>query len=91
MISVAQLLFLLPGLFSTSQAATLSGTVTDRTSGLPLPYVSVVLPELNRGGHTDLHGYYSEEYEHVVRVHPLIDSNWSKKMTKKRSKTHKKK
>ena len=61
MISVAQLLFLLPGLFSTSQAATLSGTVTDRTSGLPLPYVSVVLPELNRGGHTDLHGYYSIE------------------------------
>jgi hypothetical protein len=55
----AHLLILLVSLSSTGQAATLSGTVTDRTSGLALPYVSVVLPELKRGDYTDLHGAYT--------------------------------
>jgi hypothetical protein len=53
------LLFLLVSLSTTLHTATLSGIVTDGESGQPLPYVSVVLPELKRGDHTDLNGTYS--------------------------------
>ena len=59
MIAFAHLLCLLASLPAAAHTATLSGIITDGDSGQPLPYVSVVLPELQRGDYTDLHGAYS--------------------------------
>ena len=39
--------------------ATLTGTVRDSATRAPLPYATVVLPELKRGDHTDLHGRFA--------------------------------
>lgn len=42
-----------------ANTATLSGTVRDSATRAPLPYATVVLPELRRGDHTDLYGRFS--------------------------------
>ena len=40
-------------------SATLNGTVRDGATLTPLPYATVVLPELKRGDHTDLYGRFT--------------------------------
>ncbi|MDE3000717.1 MAG: DUF5686 family protein [Gemmatimonadota bacterium] len=42
-----------------ANAATLSGTVRDSATRAPLPYATVVLPELRRGDLTDLYGRFA--------------------------------
>lgn len=42
-----------------AQGLTLSGTVTDRSTGEPLPAVNIFVPQLNRGAVTDVDGKYS--------------------------------
>ena len=42
-----------------SYPATLSGTVRDSASRAPLPYATVILPELRRGDLTDLYGRFA--------------------------------
>lgn len=44
---------------ASSHTATLIGTVRDSATRAPLPYATVVLPELRRGDHTDLHGRFA--------------------------------
>ena len=41
------------------RAATLNGTVRDSETRTPLPYATVILPELKRGDHTDLYGRFT--------------------------------
>ena len=36
----------------------ISGTITDQSSGEPLPYTNIILLENNRGTATDISGYY---------------------------------
>ncbi len=42
-----------------AQGLTLSGTVTDKSTGEPLPAVNIFVPSLNRGAVTDLNGRYA--------------------------------
>jgi TonB-linked SusC/RagA family outer membrane protein len=42
-----------------AQGLTLSGTVTDKSTGEPLPAVNIFVPQLNRGAVTDVDGKYS--------------------------------
>ena len=51
--------FALSFLHAPTYAATLAGTVRDSATREPLPYATVILPELKRGDHTDLHGRFA--------------------------------
>ena len=42
-----------------THTANLNGTVSDSVTGTPLPYATVILPELKRGDHTDLYGRFT--------------------------------
>ena len=63
--SVRPFFNVLAGLFSLYfwpaqvNSASLAGTVRDSATRAPLPYATVVLPELRRGDHTDLYGRFS--------------------------------
>lgn len=52
-------LFLVP--FAAAQTGTLTGTVTDQSTGDPLPGVNIFLPELERGAATNAQGQYTIE------------------------------
>ena len=59
MVRSIPIFLVLLGLPSPVPGATLTGVVTDSATAQPLPYVNVLLPELGRGGATDLHGAYT--------------------------------
>ncbi len=47
---------------------TVSGSIVDSTNQQPLPYVSVIFPDLRQGTFTDLHGRFT--------LHTLPSGNW---------------
>ena len=52
-------IFVLHLVAASANPATLTGTVRDSASRAPLPYATVVLPELRRGDLTDLYGRFA--------------------------------
>ncbi|HET6528706.1 MAG TPA: carboxypeptidase-like regulatory domain-containing protein, partial [Balneolaceae bacterium] len=52
-------LFLIP--FAAAQTGTLTGTVTDASTGEPLPGVNIFIPEVQRGAATNAQGEYTIE------------------------------
>ncbi|HEU4719505.1 MAG TPA: TonB-dependent receptor [Bacteroidia bacterium] len=51
--------FCMTGMLLHAQLHTLKGKVTDKTTGLPVPYTSVYLPDLTRGTTADINGDFT--------------------------------